>query len=54
MKIRPIIKQDRQAVLAIIHSTGMFTQEEEQVAAEVIDVGLAQSGHEFGIADWIR
>ncbi|MFH1477788.1 MAG: GNAT family N-acetyltransferase [Verrucomicrobiota bacterium] len=43
MKIRPITKQDRQSVLDVIHSTGMFTKEEEQVAVEVIDVCLTSS-----------
>ena len=42
MKIRPIVKKDRPAVLELIHSTGMFTQEEEQVATEVIDVCLTK------------
>ena len=46
MKIRPITKQDRHAVLEVIHSTGMFTQEEEQVANEVIDVCLTESGQQ--------
>jgi ribosomal protein S18 acetylase RimI-like enzyme len=46
MKIRPIIEKDRQAVLEVIHLTGIFTQEEEQVAAEVIDVCLAGSGQQ--------
>ena len=40
MKIRPLTKQDRQTVLEVIHSTGMFTKEEEQVATEVIDLYL--------------
>jgi ribosomal protein S18 acetylase RimI-like enzyme len=40
MKIRPITKQDRQPVLEVVHSTGMFTQEEEKVATEVIDLYL--------------
>ena len=40
MKIRPLTKQDRQPVLEVIHSTGMFTKEEEQVATEVIDLYL--------------
>ena len=43
MKIRPITKADRQSVLDVIHSTGMFTQEEERVAEEVIDVCLTKS-----------
>ena len=46
MKIRPITKQDRQSVLEVIHSTGMFTKEEEQVASEVIDVCLTKSGQQ--------
>ena len=46
MKIRPINKQDRQLVLEVIHSTGMFTKEEEQVASEVIDVCLTKSGQQ--------
>jgi GNAT superfamily N-acetyltransferase len=44
MNIRPIASRDRQTVLEVIQSTGMFTREEEQVAAEVIDVALAQPG----------
>ena len=40
MKIKPITEQDRQPVLEVIHSTGMFTKEEEQVATEVIDLYL--------------
>ena len=40
MKIRPINDKDRQAVLEVIHSTGMFTKEEEQVATEMIDLYL--------------
>ena len=46
MKIRPIIEKDRQTVLDVILSTGMFTQEEERVAAEVIDVCLTKSGQQ--------
>ena len=46
MKIRPITKQDRQPVLEVIHSTGMFTKEEEQVATEVIDICLTKSGQQ--------
>lgn len=46
MKIRPITNQDREAVLEVIHSTGMFTQEEERVAAEVIDDCLATNGQQ--------
>lgn len=42
MKIRPINAKDRQAVLEVIHSTDMFTPEEEQVATEVIDVCLTK------------
>lgn len=44
MKIRPMTKQDRQAVLDVIHSTGIFSPEEEQVAAEVIDTFLSKPG----------
>ena len=44
MKIRPLTKQDRQPVLEVIHSTGIFTQEEELVAMEVIDVCLTKNG----------
>lgn len=40
MKIRPISAKDRQAVLELIHSTGVFTKEEEQVATEIIDIYL--------------
>ena len=48
MKIRPITKQDRQAVLDVINSTGMFSQEEERVAAEVIDTFLNKPGqHDY-------
>ena len=46
MKIRPIIEKDRQAVLEVIHLTGMFTKEEERVATEVIDVCLVKSGQQ--------
>jgi len=46
MRIRPIIEKDRQAVLEVIHLTGMFTKEEERVATEVIDVCLAKSGQQ--------
>ncbi|MBU0715714.1 MAG: GNAT family N-acetyltransferase [Verrucomicrobia bacterium] len=46
MKIRPLTKQDRKAVLEVIHSTGMFTKEEERVANEVIDVCLTKSGQQ--------
>lgn len=46
MKIRPIIEKDRQAVLEVIHLTGMFTKEEERVATEVIDVYLTKRGQQ--------
>lgn len=46
MKIRPISENDRQAVLEVIRSTGMFTKEEEQVANEVIDVCLTKPGQQ--------
>ena len=46
MKIRPIIEKDRQAVLELIHLTGMFTKEEERVANEVIDVCLTKRGQQ--------
>ena len=42
MKIRPMEKKDRETVLKLIHETGMFTQEEEQVAIELIDTYLTQ------------
>ncbi len=42
MKIRPIVAKDRPAVLEVIHLTGMFTQEEERVATELIDVCLTK------------
>ncbi len=50
MKIRPIIEKDRQAVLEVIHLTGMFTKEEERVATEVIDVCLAKPGQQDYVA----
>ena len=40
MKIRPLTKRDRQPVLEVVHSTGMFMKEEEQVATEMIDLYL--------------
>ena len=46
MKIRPIVAKDRQVVLELIHLTGLFTKEEEQVAMEVIDVCLTKSGQQ--------
>lgn len=46
MKIRPIVARDRQAVLEVIHLTGIFTQEEERVAAELIDVCLTKPGQQ--------
>ncbi|MDD5678809.1 MAG: GNAT family N-acetyltransferase [Kiritimatiellae bacterium] len=46
MKIRPIVAKDRQAVLEVIHLTGIFTQEEERVAAELIDVCLTKPGQQ--------
>lgn len=50
MKIRPIIERDRQVVLEVINSTGMFTKEEERVATEVIDICLAKAGqHDYVI-----
>ena len=44
MKIRPIIARDRQAVLDVLHLTGLFTKEEKRVATEVIDVYLTKPG----------
>jgi len=44
MKIRPITKNDRPAVLEVVHLTGVFTPEEERVAAELIDVCLTKPG----------
>ena len=46
MKIRPIVANDRQVILELIHLTGLFTKEEEQVAMEVIDVCLTKSGQQ--------
>ena len=46
MKIRPIVAKDRQVILELIHLTGLFTKEEEQVAMEVIDVCLTKSGQQ--------
>ena len=46
MKIRPIVANDRQVVLELIHLTGLFTKEEKQVAIEVIDVCLTKSGQQ--------
>lgn len=42
MNIRPMEDKDRETVLKLIHETGMFTEEEERVAAEVIDSYLTQ------------
>ena len=42
MNIRPMEKKDRETVLKLIHETGMFIEEEERVAAELIDTYLSQ------------
>jgi ribosomal protein S18 acetylase RimI-like enzyme len=36
--------KDREAVMELIHATAMFTEEEERVAAELIDIYLTQPG----------
>jgi len=46
MNIRPMESKDRVTVLKLIHETGMFTEEEEQVAAELIDTYLTQPNQE--------
>ncbi len=42
MTIRPLTAADRGTVLDVIRQTGMFTPEEERVAAEILDVYLGQ------------
>ncbi len=42
MNIRPMTDEDRATVLQLIHATDIFTEEEELVAAEVIDTFLNQ------------
>jgi len=42
MNIRPMTGKDRETVLQLIHATDIFTEEEELVAAEVIDTFLTQ------------
>ena len=42
MKIRALTGQDRSVVLDMIHSLGIFTREEELVAAELIDSYLSR------------
>ena len=54
MKIRPIIEKDRQAVFEIIHLTGMFTNEEERVANEVIDACFADPSQRDYVVDVIE
>ncbi|MBU4199320.1 MAG: GNAT family N-acetyltransferase [Verrucomicrobia bacterium] len=46
MNIRPMESKDRETVLKLIHETGMFTEEEELVAAELIDTYLTQPHQE--------
>lgn len=43
MNIRAMTASDRSAVLDLISATAMFLPEEEQVAAEVIDIYLANA-----------
>ena len=54
MKIRAISANDRQAVLELIHSTGVFTKDEEQVATEVIDIYLNKPGQRDYITEVIE
>lgn len=42
MNIRPMQAKDRSMVIDLIHATGIFAEEEERVAAELIDVYLSQ------------
>jgi ribosomal protein S18 acetylase RimI-like enzyme len=46
---------DRDAVLALVRSTGFFSPEEEAIAVELVDealkLGAAASGYEFVFAD---
>ena len=42
--VRPMTDGDRERVLDIIRSTGMFTADEFRVAAELIDITLDQPG----------
>lgn len=43
MKIRPMLEDDRQAVQEVIHSTGIFTAEDERIALELVDTYLSWS-----------
>lgn len=42
--VRPMTERDRERVLDIIRSTGMFTADEIQVAGELIDIFLDRPG----------
>jgi ribosomal protein S18 acetylase RimI-like enzyme len=42
--VRPMTAADRETVLGIIKNTGMFTDAEEAVARELIDIYLQQPG----------
>jgi len=43
MKIRAMMEHDRPAAQDIVHSAGIFTEEEERIAIELIDTYLSQS-----------
>ncbi len=51
MNIRPMTGEDRAAVLQLIHATRMFTEEEERVAAELIDAYLTEPDQKDYIID---
>jgi len=52
MNIRPMESKDRETVLKLIHETGMFTEEEERVAAELIDTYLTQPDQKNTPSTW--
>ena len=49
-----LLASDRQAVLALVASTGFFSEDEQRIAVELVDEALvlgAASGYEFIFAD---
>lgn len=54
MNIRPMTGQDRETVLQLLHATAMFTEEEERVAAELIDTYLTQPDQKEYVIDVVE
>jgi len=51
--VRPMVRSDREAVMNILRQTAMFTPEEVQVAAEVMDDALDRPEQEdYSLAVW--